>query len=877
MLYAVITDGTTPEAEAYKEDIPKAIEPGTYYVWYMVKGDGNHNDTKPSVVEVKIDPVDVKSIGLRAVTGTAMEPGTSQQLEMTTEPSGVPARHLMWTSSAPDTVSVNSTGLVTAGSVPGDAVITAKAHNGVQASITIKVVEEKIEVESVEIDKTSVKKDPKPGDSFRLTAVIKPANATDKTVTWESSDTAVAEIGVNGIVTVRKPGETKVTVKAANGTLSDNIILNVKEVPVTGIAIDTIGGDDYLVAGKMARLTATVTPADATEKGVIWSSSDPDTASVNEYGVVTAHKEGRVTITAASKDNNEISATADFIVFGGDDSLYVEFAFGSDYAYTGSAITPMVNVYYRGELLTRDTDYTVSYKNNKDANDASNVKKAPTVKVTGKTVAATAEAVFKILPADIGDEDLVTAQEVTVASGKKAAPELYFGGTKLAGKDFTNPYSKDKFYNSRPITVYGKGNFTGEREIWINVKTEQEVKNQPKIKVKSFTPVKRYYNGQPQLIDESEIIVVNSADKSNTPLTIDQDFYIAYPEDVTSVGTVKIAVVGMGDYTGVVKKSYKIEAARDDDVAEEGLDVSFLYSEGEYEVDGVKYDTFTYRPGGVQPYVNVDVTLKSGEVETLISGRDYKVTYKDNKKAAAANKGKLSTATITFKGNYKSLKKVEKKFYIKQADLGAASVYAGNKVVTKGNVKYPLQAPIVDIDGVTVKKNEYTVTYTDADDKPLNNQSKLNLKDSGDSADVKVKITPKKANGNYTGENTAGSYKITLADASKDLSKAKVIIQKKGDPNHKAVRKFDFTGKPIVIGEEPNKGYELYVYIGKNANDPNKVVLTEGTDYTVEYSNNVKAGKATIILNAVDGSANCFGSRTHTFNIVKGIMRWVKR
>ncbi len=64
--------------------------------------------------------------------------------------------------------------------------------------------------------------------------------------------------------------------------------------------------------------------------------------------------------------------------------------------------------------------------------------------------------------------------------------------------------------------------------------------------------------------------------------------------------------------------------------------------------------------------------------------------------------------------------------------------------------------------------------------------------------------------------------------------------------------------------------------LGKNANDPNKVVLEEGTDYTVEYSNNVKSGKATIILNAKENSGNCFGSRTHNFNIVKGIMRWVK-
>ena len=148
------------------------------------------------------------------------------------------------------------------------------------------------------------------------------------------------------------------------------------------------------------------------------------------------------------------------------------------------------------------------------------------------------------------------------------------------------------------------------------------------------------------------------------------------------------------------------------------------------------------------------------------------------------------------------------------------------------------QAPIVDIDGVTVKKSEYTVTYTDAEGNTISNQSKLNLNNLRDSAKVKVEITAKQdksgaETGNYTGTNKEGSYVITLAEASKDLSKAKVIIQKKGDPNHKAVRKFDFTGKPIVIGEEPNEGYELYVYFGKKANAPDKI-LKEGTDYTVE-------------------------------------------
>ena len=79
-----------------------------------------------------------------------------------------------------------------------------------------------------------------------------------------------------------------------------------------------------------------------------------------------------------------------------------------------------------------------------------------------------------------------------------------------------------------------------------------------------------------------------------------------------------------------------------------------------------------------------------------------------------------------------------------------------------------------------------------------------------------------------------------------------------------------------MIGKDEYSDYELYVYMGKNVKDPAKKELKEGVDYTVSYSNNVNAGKATIILNAKDGSKDYYGSKTFNFNIVKGKMRWVK-
>jgi hypothetical protein len=714
--------------------------------------------------------------------------------------------------------------------------------------------------------------------------MTKPADATDKTVVWSSDNEKTAHIGPTGVVTITGTGKAKITVTAGTASgVSDSVDLVIDKKDVTGITISAAGGD-HLVAGDSAKLSATVTPSYATYQDVSWSSSDATVADVDENGVVTAKVAGKVTITATSTDPDKagISASKELVVFEDDDSLHVEFVEGSEYYYTGKAVTPDVAVYYHGKTLLRDTDYKVSYRNNKNANDASDIKKAPTVKVTGKTVAATAEAAFRILPVDIGDEDLVTAEELNVAYGKTAAPVLFYGGTRLKSSEITNSHAKFKFTESRAITVYGRGNFTGEREIWVNVKTAAEMKSMPKIKVKSFTPAKRYYNGQPQPLNakedaedtDNEIVVVSSADKSKTPseLVLGEDFYIAYPEDITDVGTVKVAIIGMGEYTGTVSKTYKILAAKDDPASIEGMDIIFRDA-ADYTIGGTTYDYYEYQPGGVYPYVEVVANYKGGYCEILAAGKDYKVTYANNKKAGEINGNKLASATVTFKGNYKSLKKQSKHFFITQADISDAAVNLRNQVVTKNDAKYPISAPVVDVNGVTVKKSEYEVIYK-VDGRVISKNTKGAFT-TGEPVTVTAEIKAK-ANGNYTG-TVIGEYTVTMADSSKDLSKAKVIIQKKGDASHKAVKNLKFTGGEIRIGEGEYEDYELYVYTGKKAKSPT-AVLKEGTDYVAKYSNNVKAGKATVVLNAVEGDeASYFGSKTFTFKIVKGSMPWFNK
>ena len=121
---------------------------------------------------------------------------------------------------------------------------------------------------------------------------MKPDNATDKTVTWSTSDASVASVS-NGVVTAKKVGTATITAKA--GDKSATCAVTVAATPVTSVTLNRTSAT--LKVNETVTLTATVKPDDATDKTVTWSTSDANVASVSN-GVVTAKKVGTATITA---------------------------------------------------------------------------------------------------------------------------------------------------------------------------------------------------------------------------------------------------------------------------------------------------------------------------------------------------------------------------------------------------------------------------------------------------------------------------------------------------------------------------------------------------------------------------------------------------
>lgn len=229
--------------------------------------------------------VEVSSVSLNTATIEMVE-GETFSLVATVLPKDAEYDGVIWASSNASVASVNS-GTVTA-IKEGTATITASA-GGKSSTCTVKVSTKVVSVTSITLDKTSLSM--KVGETETITATVNPDNATDKNVTWTSSDESVAKVA-DGKVTAVKSGKATITAKCEDKTAECAVTVT---VPTGSVTLDKTSLS--LAVGETAQLTATVKPDDATDKTVVWTSSDESVAEVIN-GKVTALKSGTTTITA---------------------------------------------------------------------------------------------------------------------------------------------------------------------------------------------------------------------------------------------------------------------------------------------------------------------------------------------------------------------------------------------------------------------------------------------------------------------------------------------------------------------------------------------------------------------------------------------------
>ena len=276
-----------------------AIKPGTVNITCS----SVDNESKTATCIVTVLPVPVTGIAI-SKSAISIVKGQTEKLEATITPDNATVKNVTWTSSNPDIAYVSSDGTVSARSI-GTATITCTlVDNEAKTAICIVNVVP-TSVEALTLNKTAVKL--LLGKTEQLTPTITPADATNKNVTWTTSDASIATVSSSGLVKAIGKGTAVITCTSDDdATKVATCTVSVDMIGVTRISLNytnlTVEEND----GEW--LEYTVFPSNASDRSVVWESSDTTVATV-ERGLVHPQLHGECVITCRSVSNPEVYAS----------------------------------------------------------------------------------------------------------------------------------------------------------------------------------------------------------------------------------------------------------------------------------------------------------------------------------------------------------------------------------------------------------------------------------------------------------------------------------------------------------------------------------------------------------------------------------------
>ena len=360
------------------------------------------------------------------------------------------------------------------------------------------------------------------------------------------------------------------------------------------------------------------------------------------------------------------------------------------------------------------------------------------------------------------------------------------------------------------------------------------------------------------------------------------DYKVSYLKNVDA-GTATVVITGAGGYTGTVKKTFKITQA---DLAAADAEAKIAAS-GAQEANGSNATAESNATGsgdaadsaikvafaknGAKPAIVVTAKLANGNTVTLKEGKDYTVTYANNKAVSEGKnltEKKLPLITVKGKGNFKG--SVKQTFTITNKSLADAvnpiTVTVNDVPANKNKGKFVSKPVITDADGVKLKeKTDYTLTYSLL--MANGEETKLDVKkDVVNEPGSTVRITITGA-GNYQGEGSVltADYRITEFD----FTKVTVKVVPKTLP---------YTTKPVTLTEE-DLILTMKVGTGKQAVVEELKLITDGDDTKdgykiIGYKNNVNKGTAQVTL---QGCGKYGGTKTVKFYIgTRPFLWWLR-
>lgn len=292
-------------------------------------GGNGSNETGPTTVAVT-------GVSLNKQTLSLVE-GDSETLTATVAPSNATNKAVSWKSSDASVASVDNSGKVTAVKA-GSATITVTTTDGSKtATCSVTVTAKTIEVNDVGLDKSEMEM--VAGDSYQFTVTLKPDNASDKTLSWSSSDENVATVDNTGKVTAVSEGKVTITVKTSNPAQSASCDITVKaaSIPVTGVNIDS--WIINLGVNETAAIAYTIQPENATNKEVTFSSDNTDVVAVDSEGTLVGISSGSAKVTVTTVDGG-LSSVCTVNVVGSVGTIEVDGFFYKDYGTASLELIP---------------------------------------------------------------------------------------------------------------------------------------------------------------------------------------------------------------------------------------------------------------------------------------------------------------------------------------------------------------------------------------------------------------------------------------------------------------------------------------------------------------------------------------------------------
>ena len=630
-----------------------------------------------------------------------------------------------------------------------------------------------------------------------------------------------------------------------NGTESDSGIDEPgggdDSAEVTGVALNVHNATLY--PRETLKLSAVVSPSDASNRAVSFNSSDPSVATVDLSGKVTAVSAGNAVITVTTvsggkKDSMTLKVLRSEVADEDEDNNSPERNAGAlwasglkeSYYYTGYAIKPEIRVYRGEKRLKEKTDYTITYKNcvKVTPSGAKDDKKARiTVKLKGN-YKGTKSFYYTILPMPLSEltADNPYAKYTKGVKNDSIRPTLRYNGNavKYGDRDLTLEFfqgdsksgCEEKGEYIIKITAGSSGCFTGSTSAKLTVADMTPIS---KVRVENLE--KSYkYTGNP-VIPDIELKDGNDVLAEGTDYTVSL-------ENNVEIGRAVMTISGCGaNYIG--KRTMKFDIKGKYTLS--GDDIDFVYDAGR--------SYYTY--GGAKP--EVTVTFRGKRLRKNI---DYQVGYKYNKKLGSISDDKPPQAVIKGKGSYRTDEKtgIIKTFSIEPRPIADLVLVISDRAYSKNKNDYK-KTKILFADenfrDQKLKKGkayDYTVSFSVSDGSAAPK--------TGERITVSINAGSK---GNYIGSAT-GSFRMIVP--KQDIGKAEVKVN--------GGKACPYTGKSIEPGGEGEPQLELSM-----KNKSSVIRLGKGTDYDIlGYYNNINKGKGVILLR---GKGKYRGVRAVKFSI----------